>query len=208
MNTLREKRAEVFAENYRRYLAQLAQVDFPARAAMLDIEAETGQARVSFFGSPYRVAAEGITDTSGAQAPYDVCVVLARYILMCPKRLPANDAWSAYRDFKDAGPLTVFFADNVETAIAASFSGRLSALDRACRALGGGPPAAEGLSYDLAMQIYALPRIPMLVLFNDTDEEFPAQCSVLFEARAERYLDAESLVILGSQLSRRLKTDD
>lgn len=204
MQELEKKRAAVFERNYRQYLAQLAGIDFAARADVLDISVENKTAQVRFFGSRYRIAAEDIANENGARAPYDVCVVLARYLLMSPKRFPAEDAWTAYRDFKDAGPLTVFFADAVEGAVASSFSGRLAALCRACRSLGGAPPSQQ-LSYDLVIQIPALPRVPMLLLFNDADEDFPAQCSVLFEARAERFLDAESLAILGSQLVHRLQ---
>lgn len=207
MDKLEAKRAEVFAENYRQYLAQLAEIDLPARADMLDVSVENGAARILFFGERYRATSEKITDENGVQAPYDVCVVLARYLLMCPKRFPTEDAWSAYRDFKDSGPLTVFFSDAVEGAVASAFSRRLALLDRAVKALGGRAPMTM-LSYDLAAQIPALPRVPLLLLFNDADEDFPAQCSVLFEARAERYLDAESLAILGSQLVHRLKSHE
>jgi hypothetical protein len=51
------------------------------------------------------------------------------------------------------------------------------------------------------MQFNPLPRVPLLLLFNDADDEFPAHCSLLFERRAEKYLDAESLGILGMLLS-------
>jgi hypothetical protein len=207
VDKLGAKRAEVFKENYRLYLSQLAGVDLAGRADMLGAEAQDNALWVSFFGERYRVSAEAITGEAGDRAPYDACVVLARYVLMCPKRFPGEDAWTAYRDFKDSGPLAVFFADSVEGALAAAFSGRPGSLRRACEALGGGLPAAD-LSYDLTLQIPALPRVPLLVLFNDADEEFPAQCSVLYEARAERYLDAESLAILGSQLVQRLKRNE
>ncbi len=207
MNKLEEKRAEVFAKNYRQYLGRLAEIELAPRAGMLDISVQDGTARIPFFGKSFLVDPERITDDDGDQAPYDACVVLFRYLLMCPKRLPTEDAWTAYRDFKDSGPLTVFFADTVEGAIASAFTGRLALLDRAVKALGGRPPMIS-LSYDLALQIPALPRVPLLLLFNDADEDFPAQCSILFEARAERYLDAESLAVLGSHLVHRLKAHE
>jgi hypothetical protein len=47
------------------------------------------------------------------------------------------------------------------------------------------------------MQFTALPKIPVLMLFNDADEEFHAQCAVLFERRAENYLDMECLAMVG-----------
>jgi hypothetical protein len=44
-----------------------------------------------------------------------------------------------------------------------------------------------------------------LILFNDADEEFPAQCMVLFERRAENYLDMECLAMVGMLLFEQLK---
>jgi hypothetical protein len=43
------------------------------------------------------------------------------------------------------------------------------------------------------------------MLFNDADEEFPATCCVLFESRAETYLDMECIAMLGRQLFIHLK---
>ncbi|MCP4666106.1 MAG: DUF3786 domain-containing protein, partial [Deltaproteobacteria bacterium] len=76
---------------------------------------------------------------------------------------------------------------------------RLRELAEASNALGGRPPDMD-LSYELSVQFDPLPRVPLLMLFNDQDEEFPATCSVLFERRAEKYLDAECLAMLGRLL--------
>jgi hypothetical protein len=70
--------------------------------------------------------------------------------------------------------------------------------------LNGHPPAAD-FPYDLSLQFSALPKIPVLMLFNDADEEFPARCAVLFERRAEKYLDMECLAMVGSLLFEWLK---
>ena len=43
--------------------------------------------------------------------------------------------------------------------------------------------------------------MPLLLLFNDADEDFPPACSVLFERRAEHYLDKECLAMLGMMLA-------
>ena len=55
------------------------------------------------------------------------------------------------------------------------------------------------------MQFKSLPKIPVLLLFNDSDEEFPAQCTVLFERSAENYLDMECLAMVGMLLFEWLK---
>jgi len=61
------------------------------------------------------------------------------------------------------------------------------------------------VSYDLSMQFNALPKIPLVMLFNDADDEFSATCSVLFEGRAENYLDPECLAMVGRYLFTSLK---
>jgi hypothetical protein len=55
------------------------------------------------------------------------------------------------------------------------------------------------------MQFEALPQIPVILLFNDADDEFPAQSSVLFERKAEKYLDPECLSMAGRLLFTCLK---
>ena len=69
----------------------------------------------------------------------------------------------------------------------------------------GGTDAGIEARYDLAARFAALPKISVLLLFNDADEDFPPASSVLFEACTETYLDAECIAMLGSRLFRRLK---
>jgi hypothetical protein len=61
------------------------------------------------------------------------------------------------------------------------------------------------LSYDLVMQFPALPRVPLLMLYNDEEEPFPAQCSVLLQRGAPRYMDMECMAMLGMVLAARLQ---
>jgi hypothetical protein len=81
-----------------------------------------------------------------------------------------------------------------------TFGSNPADLKRRCGALGG-VPAAEDFPYEVTMRLPALPRIPILLLFNGADEEFPARCTMLFERRAEKYLDMECLAITGWALS-------
>jgi hypothetical protein len=49
--------------------------------------------------------------------------------------------------------------------------------------------------------------VPVLLLFNDSDDEFPAQCLVLFERRTEKYLDMECVAMVGMLLYEYLKAE-
>jgi dienelactone hydrolase len=112
----------------------------------------------------------------------------------------------SFKDFKDAAPLIQAFFNTVTLPIADSFSARLADLDIAAKNIGGYPPA-DDFPYDLSLQFDALPKVPLLMLFNDKDEEFPAQCSVLFEKRVEKLLDMECLAMVGMTFCEYLKKE-
>ncbi|MCG8634604.1 MAG: DUF3786 domain-containing protein, partial [Desulfobacterales bacterium] len=68
----------------------------------------------------------------------------------------------------------------------------------------GGTIVTDNASYDLSMRFNALSKVPISLRLNDEDEDFPAQCTVLFKFSAERYLDMESLGILGAVFAKNL----
>ncbi|QTA92099.1 DUF3786 domain-containing protein [Desulfonema magnum] len=202
------EKAPVFEKIYKDYLDQIVWTDIRSDAERLGIRTEGDEIIIPFFGKPYSVSAKGIADPSGNKPIHAVNVILCKYLLLCPdaetfetlKTSEISSEWVSYRDFKDAAPFAGAFANNTEQAIAENFSGRPEALKTASRRLGGRVPDID-LSCDFSMIFDALPRVPLLLLFNDADDEFPAQCSVLFEKRAEKYLDMECLAMAGWLLS-------
>ena len=197
--------SSVFKETYHNYLKQIAQLDFKKMADRLGAEWTDNELMIPFFGKPHRISAGGIFEPSGSRPDFSVCVVLFKYLLLCPDHDPVENDWVSFRDFKDAAPFAGAFVNTTEAPLARNFSGRLADLETAGRKISGHPPAAS-FSYDLCMQFKALPRVPVLLLFNDADEEFAARCAVLFERRAGSYLDPECLAMLGMLLFEYLKT--
>ncbi len=194
-----EKRS-VFKETYQNYLDQIGKIDLDSRAEKLGGRVEKDELVLSLFGRPYRISNRGIIDPSGIQPSMGICVVLCKYLLLCPDMPSLDKEWVSYRDFKDAAPLVHSFVNHTEQPIARNFSNRLEDLEEACKNLGGRDPGLD-LNYQLIMKLYPLPKVPVLLLFDDVDEEFPAQCKVLFERRAEHYLDPECLAIIGMILN-------
>ena len=193
------EKTSIYQKTYRDYLARISEMDFPRTAKMLGLLLEKEGLVIPLFRAPFRVTKKDISGPSSKQPSFEISVVLSKYLSLCPERTPEGDEWTAYRDFPDARPLTNFFANEVEKAIVLAYSGGVKQLEKAAKALGGRSPDIE-LSYTLSMKIMALPGIPLLLLFNEEDREFQATCSVLFERRADRYLDCESLAILGRLL--------
>jgi hypothetical protein len=197
-------KSSVFEETYSNYLARIVELDFTKIAGRLGAEMSGDELIIPLFGNPHRISNQGLSDLSGNRPDFSVCVVLFKYLLLCPDDDPGEDDWVSFKDFKDAAPFAGAFVNYTEAPLANHFAGGLARLKAAARALNGQPPAAD-FPYDLCLQFPVLPKVPVLLLFNDADEEFAARCAVLFERRAEKYLDMECLAMVGMQLFERLK---
>ena len=126
-------------------------------------------------------------------------------MLLCPdQEPPASGEWVKYHSFQDAAPFAEGFRNTAEQPISKTFSGKLNDLKSACMRLGGQPGDAP-FSCDLAIRFSALPKVNLLILFIDQDDEFPADCSILFEKHADAYLDMECLAMSGMVLAVWLK---
>jgi len=194
-------RSEVFDRIHADYLEKIAKLDFTTTADHLAVSATADEVLVPLFGFNHRISARGVRGHIGQRPSHAAGVILFKYLLMCPQDVPEDTDWVTYKDFKDAAPFTGGFFNTAEKPIAERFAGRLHELETACRKLNGQPAAVEAFS-DLAVKFQALPKVPVVLLFNDEDEDFPASATVLFERRAKHYLDMECLAMIGMVLAR------
>lgn len=146
-----------------------------------------------------------ISENPEKRAPFGVSVVLLKYILMCPvtEPLPSSE-WFTFKDFKDAAPLLTYFKSNATKAVETTFSGQLKRLESACLSMKATPSPMFKASYNLSMMFHALPKIPVILNFNDIDDEFPALCSMLYQKNTASYLDMECVAITGTYLAGEL----
>ena len=200
------QQAEIFKKHYSDYLAQIGEIDPDTVNKILGIETRADHFLLPFLGRDFQVSARGISDLKGEQPNYGLCVILARYLLNCPSEIHHDPQWVTFREFRKISHFTNvnYFATDTEQALVKHFSGRMTDLIKACEKLGG-MPDAEQMPYDLTVSFQAFPRIRLLLLFNDRDEEFPAQCKVLFNKHSEFYLDPEALAMTGAALAKTLK---
>ena len=197
------KKSAVFEETYNKYLLHISDIDLLPRAVRLGAELAGDALIIPFYETPLRVSADGVFDPTGKRAGFSVSVVLFQYIFHCPDEIPIAGGWLTFRDFKDAGPLGAYFTSNINKVIESTFAGNLEALLHACKRLGG-RFLDDDPSWDLSATFDMLPRIPIRLRFNDKDDEFPAQASILFRQSTESYIDMESLAIGGTYLTNML----
>ncbi|BBO74581.1 hypothetical protein DSCW_19980 [Desulfosarcina widdelii] len=200
------KQAPVFDKIYKNYLTEVSAIDLSLAGKRLGIEIDGDTAIIPFYGIPHRVSSKGVLDAEGRRPIHAVSVILCKYLLLCPKQEPpAANEWLRYHSFKDAAPYAGGFRNTAEQPISKTFSGTLNDLKEACKVLEG-QPADAPFSCDLSINFPALPKVNLLMLFNDQDEEFPADCTILFENHADAYLDMECLAMLGMVLAVWLKS--
>ena len=197
----------IFEKNYKDYLRQLDCTHMPRWVSVLNItvDEKRSTAQIPFFQTMYRVSPAGVVDKRCRRPDYGACVILLKYLLMCPPQAPSDKDWITYRDFADSGQTqNIGLADYAATTISKRYTGSLERPKAAVSALGGRPPETD-YPYDLAAVLPALPRIPILFLFNDADEQFPARASILYQRRAAHFLDAECRVMVDWYLLEQLK---
>jgi len=188
---------EQFEGIYSEYLDRLKELDLQQKAQILGCDQNGGELIVPFYGKQYRVSASGVFDMQGNRPLHAVIVVLCQYLLLSPDK-PVQDKgdWVSFKDFQDAAPFAGAFVTNVENKIVKNFEGWLQSLYYACDKLQGYLPDID-LGYDLIRVFPVLPGIDVMLLFNDTDDEFSAESKVLFPASAAYYLDMECLAMIG-----------
>jgi len=194
------KKSTVFEETYHQYLSRISDIEFLPRASILGAEPAEDSLIIPFYATPFRVSTEGVFDQAGKQANFAISVVLFQYVFHCPAGIPTAGDWVTFREFKNSGPLGDYFTSNNNKIIDTTFAGNLGALQSACTRLCGRLFDNEP-SWDFSAEFDMLPRIPIRLRFNDTDDEFPAQCSILFRQSAEAYIDMESLAIGATYLT-------
>ena len=201
------KGAEAFAKNVQHYKEKLAAADFDKVGTILELERHPDGLVIPFYGQPYLATHTGIKTMEGNDPEYVAGIVLSQFVLRCPGYRKEEPEWTAFKDFKKDSHFTNtnFFDSDSEKAMEKHFVGRLDDLKAACEKMNG-QPHDIGAAYDVSQVFDALPHMPMLLLFNDGDDEFPPKCSVLYPKHAEHYLDPESLAIVAVSLVKKLKT--
>ena len=192
--------SKIFDEKYQEYLPLIKNFDFTKKAEILGIQKQNQSFIFEFFNRRIAFDRKDFNDIAGNEVSFAVKVVLCKYLLMCPEKISENsNRLVTFREFTDAGPLYSNFTTNTGKIIETTFSGNLEKFKKQCLKLGG--IIMETESYDLSVKFLALPRIPVILNFNDKDELMPAKAVFLYHDNADVSLDLQSLTITCTYLT-------
>jgi hypothetical protein len=154
-----------------------------------------------FFNDPVAVRSDGVY--SGEQQLDSIGGILVLRYLIVGGNTPLTGEWVPYRSLPDGAVFSRFIKTQIEDVVALSFSERREKLSDAIGRLGGSPYQSDS-NPDVSYVLRPFPLIPVLCLFWDHDEEFPASFQFFFDSSAPDYLDLESLAVLLHYTSLRL----
>ena len=159
---------------------------------------------IPYFERTVTMSREGIV--AGETEHFDPWdeVLLYNYIYFSGSK-PLSGEWVGLESFPNSLPKRVALEEGCHRRIHQYFTGARPELESACRRLGG-IPVLNGHNGDLAFKFAPLPRMPLLLLFWDEDQEegFEAQAKILFDATALDYLDLEGLTFVAEKLADKL----
>ena len=116
---------------------------------------------------------------------------------------PLAQRWVSFSELPDGRFYNQAFKGYTGRELARTYGENLQALSLAARRLGAGLPGGAPVG-DRSFLFRPLPRVPLLLVFWQGDEEFPSSFQILFDASASHYLPTAVCAVLGSMLARRL----
>jgi Domain of unknown function (DUF3786) len=162
-----------------------------------------GEFHLEMWGKPTRLSYPELIARdalSGQDLPSYLQAMLLYYFATCDG-FPAAGEWIAFSELPDGRFYAQAFQGYTGVPLAQAFGEDLTAFSQAAEACSGERRFSFG---DMAYAFQALPRVPLLVVFWQGDEDFPSTCQVLFDASISHCLPTDACAILGSQLTRQL----
>jgi hypothetical protein len=181
---------------------EVAALRFADIAAGLGAGLQGGALAIHCLGRDFLMAADGTIATPGPLSPW-MQILLLHYV-----RTRGNAAisgtWVSFTDLKAGLMKSKSFARDCEDPLRALFDRDPRPVEHALERLGA--RRQEGTPAPVAWKIFALPRVPVLLLYWPQDDEFPSKIKILFDSTADRFLDVESLTFLIEGLVKNIES--
>jgi hypothetical protein len=166
-------------------------------------ETVAGQTRleVRFWDRPYLITWPDLVvrDKEGHPSPAPVQGMILQYLLLADGT-PLENTWVSLRDLPHGSFYEQAFQSYSGNLLVRSFRADVEGFRIIARGLGG-EPVEMG---DAAFRFWALPLLPLAVVYWSGGGEFPDAAQVLFDKSASHYHHLEILAHLGGMLCERL----
>ena len=166
------------------------------------LEAGRGQFNLHLWNQPVLLDWPNLTAVNAENGPMlnAMELTLLLFYLATADGAPPTGQWISFSELPEGRFYNPAFQGYTGQSLAQTFKNELPAFIQAANAAGGMPQPLG----DAAFAFQALPRVPLLAVYWQGDEDFPASAQILLDASASHYLPTEAYAILGSALTRRV----
>ncbi|GAB4474351.1 MAG: hypothetical protein Kow0088_10290 [Anaerolineales bacterium] len=113
---------------------------------------------------------------------------------------PLTEKWISFAELPDGRFYSQAFQSYTGNVLRRHFTDEVERLEDAARTFKGNPyPFA-----DRAFIFWVFPRVPLLLVYWQGDEDFPPNYQILFDVSVVSYLPTDACAIAGSMLTRKL----
>jgi hypothetical protein len=191
----------------REKVASMAIEDLPDRiGGRLHGDGKDLELRLPYFSGDICIGPGGIRKESGEPLNHWEQVFIYNHMAQGGRSNPTG-SWKALHEIPNTVSKIKSMRDHVEVPLAERFGGKATDLDAAAKKLGGRDKTRENPTADAVWLFRPLPRIPVMLLFCDSEDEFDAEVKLLFDETITEHLDIESILFLSERLTQLLCED-
>ncbi len=184
--------------------------ELPERIGGELIEIEGKRAlRIPYFNKEVLIFEDEIKKANNEPLSHWERVFLYNHIAQGGKSRPL-ERWIPFHELPNTISKIKSMKRHVEEELENRFKGKTTILKERLLKMGGIDVSREFPSADVAIKIYVLPRIPLLLLFWDSEEEeegLGAKAQILFDSTIVEHLDIESILFMCETLVEYLEKD-
>jgi len=173
----------------------------------IDFDGKSGEFRLSFWGEeihlsyPDFVTVDPETDRA---LPIAHQALVLYYFHTADETLPSGN-WIAFSELPDGRFYNSAFQGYTGRALAQIFQDDVEAFKQAASRLDAvNQPPGNQIPGDMTYEFHILPKVSLLVVFWQGDEDFPSTFQILFDASTSHFLPTDVCAIVGSMLTRKL----
>ncbi len=161
------------------------------------------QLHLPYFNSKIIITKESVTDESGRELTRNEQTFVYIHMARGGTTYPTG-VMKSFKEFPNTVSKIVSMDSSVEKPLKEKFTSRMEELESACKKAGGKNKKNDYESPDLAYHFQAFPRVPVTLLFWDSEEGFEADVKLLFDKTATDHLDIEAIMFLSEHLCNML----
>ncbi len=159
--------------------------------------------KLPYFNTHIFISKDKIKTQDGKDLGRWEQVFILNHMAQGGKAMPKGN-WKGLQEFPNTISKMKSMKSHVEEPLCERFAAKVDELKTAALALGGEDKLEKNPSADAAFMFRPLPKIPVMLLFWDKEDDFEAQAKLMFDETIVEHLDIESIMFLSERLTQLL----